>query len=63
MATKKKAKKKAVFVLTDGTRYDVTGETGKYVICGKTQFRKSAKRGEIVYEETAPAAEQKETEE
>ena len=50
MATKKKTKKKAVFVLKNGTRYDVTGETGKYVLCGNTQFRKSARRGEIVYE-------------
>ena len=60
MATKKKAKKKTVFVLNDGTRYDVTGETGKFIICGKTQFRKSAGRGEIVTEEIAPAAEEKE---
>lgn len=61
MATKKKAKKKAVFILKNGTRYDVTGETGKYVLCGNTQFRKSARRGEIVYDELG--AEKKETEE
>lgn len=47
MATRKKAKARTVFVLPDGTRYNVTGETGKYIICGKTQFRKSAGRGRI----------------
>ena len=56
MASKKKAtpKTKKVFVLSDGTRYDVTGENGKYVFCGKTQFRKSAERGKIV-DEPIPA--------
>lgn len=56
MASKKKtaAKTKSFFVLKDGTRYEVTGETGKYVLCGDTQFRKSAGRGEIVTEKTAP---------
>ena len=55
MATKKKAKSKTVFVLPDGTRYDVTGENGKYIFCGNTQFRKNAGRGELVTE-TVPAA-------
>ena len=56
MASKKKAapKAKKVFVLSDGTRYDVTGENGKYVFCGNTQFRKSAGRGQIV-DEPIPA--------
>lgn len=45
---KKKAKTKKVFVLANGDRYDVTGETGKYYICGDTQFRKLGGRGEIV---------------
>ena len=62
MATKKKAKKKTLFVLADGTRYDVTGETGKYIICGSTQFRKSAGRGQLVTEEITPEP-AKETEE
>lgn len=45
---KKKAKTKKVFVLSNGDRYDVTGETGKYYVCGDTQFRKLGGRGEIV---------------
>ena len=60
MATKKKAKAKTVFVLPDGTKYDVTGETGKYILCGDTQFRKSAGRGKIVKEAVAEEAAQKE---
>lgn len=64
MASKKKAKTatKTVFVLPDGTRYDVTGESGKYVFCGNTQFRRM--RGKIVTEEIAvtetPSAEAEE---
>ena len=50
---KKKEKTKRVFVLNDGTRYDVTGEDGKYVFCGQTQFRKAGGRGEIVEEKVA----------
>jgi len=55
MATKKKAKTKTVFVLPDGTRYDVTGENGKYIFCGNTQFRKNAGRGDLVTEEITEA--------
>lgn len=59
MATKKKAKteEKRYFVLPDGTRYEVTGEDGKFVYCGTTQFRRM--RGEIVTEKVteAPAEE------
>ena len=53
MATKKKSKPEAkrYFVLSDGTRYEVTGEDGKYVYCGATQFRRM--RGEIVTEKVA----------
>lgn len=55
MASKKKAKaqagEKKVFVLPNGKRYDVTGENGKYVFCGATQFRRV--RGEIVTETVA----------
>lgn len=67
MASKKKKAKaqageKKVFVLPDGKRYDVTGENGKYVFCGATQFRRA--RGEIVTEEVivteAPSAETEE---
>lgn len=63
MASKKKAKSKVVFVLHDGTRYDVTGEDGKYIYCGDTQFRKSAMRGELVTEEIPQEQPQEETEE
>lgn len=40
MAKKKSAV--AYVVLSDGSRYKITGEDGKYWICGDTQFRKSA---------------------
>lgn len=47
MATKKKAKAKTVFVLPDGSKYNVVGETGKYVLCENgIQFRRQ--RGELV---------------
>lgn len=47
MATKKKAKADRVFVLPDGTKYNIVGETGKYILCdGGIQFRKA--RGEIL---------------
>lgn len=62
MATRKKTKAKPavgrVFVLPDGTRYEITGENGKYVFCGATQFRRS--RGEIL---DIPVAEKAEPEE
>ena len=60
MATKKRTKAKTVFILEDGTRYDVTGENGKFIFCGNTQFRKSANRGRIATEKQAA---EKETEE
>ena len=55
MATKKKTAKTATessvkteYVMPNGDRYEVIGEDGKYYYCsGKTQFRKSAKRGVI----------------
>lgn len=47
MATKKKAKADRVFVLPDGTKYNIVGETGKYILCeGGIQFRRQ--RGEVV---------------
>ena len=66
MATKKKSapKSKAVFVLHDGSRYNVVSETGKYIICENgIQFRKSANRGEIVKEANLPVAEEIESKE
>ena len=64
MAKKKtEAKTKSVFVLHDGTRYDVTGEDGKFVYCGETQFRKSAMRGELISEEIPQEEPKEETEE
>lgn len=51
MAKKKAPKSRLVYVLRNGDRYDVTGENGKYYLCeGNTQFRKSAKRGELIKE-------------
>ncbi len=63
MSTKKKAKEasavRRLFVLPDGTRYEISGENGKYVFCGGTQFRR--KRGQLVTEKVsadeAPCAE------
>lgn len=47
MATKKKAKADRVFVLPDGTKYNIVGETGKFILCENgIQFRRQ--RGEIV---------------
>jgi hypothetical protein len=46
MASRKKAKATKVFVLPDGRKYKVTGETGKYVLCENgIQFRRN--RGEL----------------
>lgn len=45
-----KKKTKKVYVLSNGERYDVTGETGRYFLCGETQFRKAARRGKVVKE-------------
>lgn len=63
MASRKKAAKPQstggrVFVLPDGTRYEITGENGKYVFCGATQFRRS--RGEILNIPVAAEAEPEE---
>lgn len=40
MATKKKTGKKTA-VLPDGTKLAVTGETGRYILCGERQFRRA----------------------
>lgn len=52
---KKKVKASRFFVLPSGERYEVTGENGKYWLCGDTKFRKSAGRGTV--EEVRPAPE------
>lgn len=57
MAKKKAKMAKLFFVLPNGNRYEVTGEDGKYIFCGETQFRKSANRGKLVTEEIAPEPE------
>lgn len=54
-----KKKTKKVYILSNGERYDVTGETGRYFLCGETQFRKAARRGKVVKE----AVEESESEE
>lgn len=66
-----KKKTKKVYILSNGERYDVTGENGRYIFCGETQFRKAAKRGKIEKEaveesesgETVTKTEQAESEE
>lgn len=64
MATKKKAKADRVFALPDGTKYNIVGETGKYILCdGGIQFRKSAKRGEIIELPVAKKSESEKDEE
>lgn len=50
MAKKKEAHTR-YFVLPDGKKYKITGEDGKYWICGKTQFRKLAERGTVIEEQ------------
>ena len=54
----KKGKKAAgplELVLRDGTVYPVTGEAGKFWLCGSTQFRKGS--GRIAAVREAPKAE------
>ena len=58
---KKKTQTKLVYVLTNGERYDVSGENGKYYLCEcGTQFRKSANRGKLVKEAVEAPAEETE---
>lgn len=55
MAKKKAPKFKLVYILRNGDKYDVIGDTGKYYVCaGNTQFRKNAKRGALMKEEIEP---------
>ena len=35
-----KQEAKTYLVMKDGKRYELTGESGKYYLCGATQFRK-----------------------
>ena len=61
MAKKKTQTTQLFYVLSNGERYIVTGETGKYYICGETQFRKNANRGKLIKESVdAPAPETEE---
>lgn len=60
---KKKAAEKFFYVLENGTRYEVTGRTGKYIICGATQFRISSHRGHLVSASNLPEEPKEETEE
>jgi len=49
---KKKAKTRRVLVTTEGDKYIITGENGKYYFCeGDTRFRKAAHRGKVQTEE------------
>lgn len=38
----KKAKTVRYAVLPDGSRREITGENGRYYVCGDAQFRKAA---------------------
>lgn len=59
---KKKTKEKVVYVLDNGTTYDVTGGDGKYIFCNGTQFRRNSKRGHITITPIIDEATSKETE-
>lgn len=48
---KKKAKTIRFLIFPDGEKREITGETGKYWICGDAQFRKT--RGLEIVEEKA----------
>lgn len=39
---------KRFLILRSGQRYAITGETGRYYICGRTQFRKSSRQIEKI---------------
>ena len=62
MAKKKTQTTQRVYVLSNGERYNVINEDGKYYICEcGTQFRKSAHRGKLIKESVdAPVAETEE---
>lgn len=59
MAKAKKAKKKSFAVLPDGARLEITGENGRYWVCGDRQLRKASVVVEIEKEE-APDGEKPE---
>ncbi len=63
---KKKTKEKFYYVLANGNRYEITGNDGKFIFCGDTQFRRSANRGVFATDANANEVEKdtaKETEE
>lgn len=41
LAKKKTAQKEKYLIFSDGSEAAVTGENGKYFLCGKTQYRRS----------------------
>ncbi len=47
----KNAKKKRYAVTQDGCRAEITGENGRYYVCGDVQFRKAAVTVETKQEE------------
>lgn len=49
-----KAKAKKVLLMNDGKEYEITGEAGRFWICGDTQFRKG--NGEVVEAKTGKDA-------
>lgn len=48
-----KKKTKRLAVLRDGTKQEITGENGRYWVCGNRQFRKA----EVILEEMTKDAE------
>ena len=58
---KKKVKVVRYLLLPNGERFEITGETGKYWLCGDTQFRKS--HGWAVLDEPVPIEDKKEGDE
>ena len=56
----KKGKTVRYAVLPDGSRREITGENGRYYVCGDTQFRKAGVRVEAEKDETEDAQEETE---
>lgn len=54
----KKKEKKIKLALIGGEKYEITGENGRYWVCGDKQFRKA----NVVVEEVKPEIEEDTTE-
>lgn len=56
----KKTDETRYYVLPNNEKFEITGENGKYYICGFTQFRKAAHHGKV--ETVKPPKQTKKTE-